>query len=352
MHPPEEWNKTFGGYGYCTSVFQTDDQGYVITGLLSSDVFLLKLDKWGNDIWLRTFGGRGLDWGMYVQQTSDNGFIVIGLTRSFGAGDADVWALKTDENGRELWNRTFGGEKLDEGHASMETDDGGYIILGVTQSFVPEKNDYWVIKIDKDGIETWNYTYGGIGWDLGMAIQQTNDYGYIMTGATDVSPDGSHQVDLGLIKIDGEGRLVWEKTFGTRRFQDQGLSVRQTSDSGYIATGVIKASQDSWEGGDAWVIKTDSQGNKEWDRIFGGFESDIGVSIIETGDQGIVLLGKTDSFGSGEYDLFLLKLDRDGNELWDLTLGGNRNEETMGSSSVQQIFNDGYILVGATESFG
>lgn len=351
-YPPEEWNKTYGGYGCCTSVFQTNDNGYVITGYYYSDVFLLKLDEWGNDIWLRTFGGKGLDWGMYVQQTSDNCFIVIGLTRSFGSGETDVWLLKTDEDGQELWNCTFGGEKLDEGHSGMETDDGGYIILGVTQSFVPEKNDYWVIKTDKDGIETWNYTYGGIGWDLGMSIQQTHDNGYIMTGATDVSPDGSHQIDLGLIKIDSEGMLVWEKTFGTQRFQDQGLSVKQTSDGGYVLTGVIKAFQDSWKGGDAWLIKTDPQGNKEWDKIFGGFESDVAVSVIETSDQGYVVLGKTDSFGAGKYDLFLMKLDNEGDELWDITFGGNRNEECMGSNSVQQILHEGYIIVGATESFG
>jgi hypothetical protein len=350
--PNEEWNRTYNKYGYCCSVQLVDEKDYIITGLQSNDVFLMKIDEYGKELWTKKFGGRSLDWGFCVDQTSDNGFFIIGITDSFGAGGHDVWLIKTDYNGNEIWNRTFGGKKLDEAFSGEQTNDGGYIILGVTQSFVSEKNDFWLIKTDEDGYEIWNYTYGSIGWDIGISVQQTNDGGYIMTGAIDSSVDGSHQIDLGIIKTDPAGNIEWKKTFGDSTLQDQGLCIRQTEDNGFIVVGFRDAYQDSWQGGDVWLIKTDFNGKKIWETTIGGFGSDVGLSLCQTADGGYIISGKTDSFGFGEYDIFLVKTNCNGTQEWDMTFGGNQNEETNGFSCVKQTNDGGYIIVGSTETYG
>jgi hypothetical protein len=351
--PFEDWNKTYGRYGYGCSIQQVNGNGYIITGMASQDIFLKRIDNEGNEIWNKEFGGNGLDMGFCVQQTIDNGFIIFGTTGSFGAGETDVWLIKTDTNGNMQWNKTFGGANLDQGNSGQQTNDGGYVIIGITKSFVSEKNDYWIIKTDVDGNEIWNVTVGGIGWDVGLDIQQTNDGGFILTGIKDVSPTGSHQVDVGLEKIDSNGNLEWEKTFGSvSRRQDQGFSVKQATDGGYIVTGVIDADSDSVENGDLWIIKTDNKGNKQWDKIYAGSNSDVGKSVYQTSDGGYIVLGMTDSYGAGKYDLILLRLDANGNQIWEKTFGGEKDDTIFfGPKSIIQTSDNGFIVIGSTESY-
>jgi len=137
-----------------------------------------------NDEWNRTFGGGDDDWAYFVQQTNDGGYVLVGLTQSFGAGNDDVWLIKTDANGNEIWSKTFGGSKGERGYCVRQTNDGGYIIAGYTMSFGAGGYDAWLIKTDANGNEIWNKTFGKERTDWGYSIQQTSDGGYIIAGYT------------------------------------------------------------------------------------------------------------------------------------------------------------------------
>jgi len=233
--------------------------------------------------WSRTFGGSESDWGFSGQQTSDGGYILLGTTWSYGAGDYDFWLIKTDAAGNKEWERTFGGSDWDWGTSVQQTRDGGYILLGSTCSYGAGEWDFWLIKTDSQGNKQWTKTFGGSEDDQGYSVQQASDGGYILLGYTESYGAGS--ADFWLIKTDSQGTKQWAKTFGGSE-DDWGLSVQQTKDGGYILRGHTY----SYGAGsaDSWLIKTDAQGNKQWERTFGGAEDDQGYSVQQTKDGGYI----------------------------------------------------------------
>jgi hypothetical protein len=310
-----QWAKTYGGTDYddARSVQQTSDGGYVVTGYTYSfgaglsDVFLVKTDASGNIQWAKTYGGTGYDFASSVQQTSDGGYIVTGTTYSFGEG-GDIFLIKTDANGNVQWAKTYGGTDYEFASSIQQTSDGGYILAGLTSSFGAGSYDFFLIKTDAFGNVQWAKTYGEAGGEGASSIQQTSDGGYILAGGT--LSFGAGGSDIFLIKTDANGNVIWAKTYGGTN-SDYAFSVQQTSDGGYILTGYTYSFGAGNE--DIILIKTDANGNIIWAKTYGGTGYDAAYSVQQTSDGGYILAGYTASFGAGSLDFFLIKTDANGN---------------------------------------
>jgi hypothetical protein len=289
----------------------------------------------------RTYGGTDSDRGFAVQQTQDGGYIISGSTWSFGVGQEDIYVIKTDSLGDTLWTKTFGGTNWDRSRSVQQTQDGGYIISGWSQSFGNGLPDVYLIKTDASGDTVWTKVHGGTSADESFCVRQTSDGGYISVGRT--NSYGAGDFDVYLVKTDALGDTMWTKTFGST-FIDYGICVQQTSDQGYVVVGM----NGSLPGGDIYLIKTDSLGDSLWTRTYGGNNSDTGYFVNLTQDGGYIIAGATGSYGAGGNDVWLLRIDGNGDTLWTRTYGGSDYD---GGFAVQEI-QDGYIIGGRTTSFG
>ncbi len=319
--PKEEWSRTFGGpYGDgFWSLQETDEGGCILAGYTASkgegsDLWLVKADREGNPLWNKTFGGSGEDVGYFVKETKDGGYIVTGSTNSFDMGGERLWLLKADSNGSKEWNSIFGGfvsSAGDGGWSADETEDGGYIVTGYTQSYGEGKKDLWLLKTDCRGKELWDKTFGGAEGDVGMSVVETGDRGYILTGRT--ASFGSGGDDIWLLKTDSLGREEWNVTFGGKN-DDVGFQVLDVGD-GYVLMGRTESGSDDER---IILIKTDYQGRKLWDRTYKG---SAGTSLQPTSDGGFIIAGRIDSKDSRR-DGLLIKTDSSGREEWAIPVRG------------------------------
>ena len=335
-----QWNKTYGGPNndYGVSVASTIDGGYIIVGQTDSygagliDVYLVKTDASGNQVWSKTYGGANNDYGYYVALTADLGYIIGGYTYSFGAGGIDVFLVKTDSSGNVQWNRTYGGSSNDYGFHIVQTSDGGYAVLGGTDSYGSGSLDAYFVKTDSSGNMQWNKTYGGPNVDFGRSFVRTMDGGYALAGYTTSSGLGSY--DVYLVKVDVNGNYLWNKTFGGTN-EDRGWSIVQTDDAGYAIAGYT-GSFGAGGTSDVYLVKTDSLGNLQWSKTYGGTGYDVAYSLLLTADGGYAIAGSTYSYGAGNYDMYLVKTEAQGE------FGIARVDSTINTLTFYRGINDVY----------
>ncbi|MCE7990654.1 MAG: hypothetical protein HEP71_01685 [Roseivirga sp.] len=332
------------------TIEQIKGGGYILTGYTTDgehggeDVFLIKTNSKGEPIWKKTFGGQGKDNGWAVRQTDDGGFIVVGYTDSFGNGGMDVYLIKTDFEGDTIWTKTYGGDGDEFGWDVRITEDNGFIIAAQTNSQGNGEVDAYLIKVDKKGDEEWSNTYGGDKTDRVFSVQQTPDGGYVAVGIT-YSYTSINQEDRDgyLLKTDPAGKQVWYKTFGNEAY-DVAHSVTLNDDNGFLITGYGESFAKNGNR-DLYLIKTDGFGESEWIKTYGGVEEERGIKGQQTKDEGFVAIG----FTSENRDVYLIKTNSAGDTLWTRTYG--EKDKVDFGYTVKETYDGGYVLVGHTASF-
>jgi len=350
--PPEvDWERTFSGDStdIAYSVQHTADGGYIYAGqtqsfgALGMDALVVKTDSLGYVDWYHLYGGTGTDKAYTIMQTVSGSYIIVGFTTSSGAGGSDMYLAKLDSQGDTLWTRTYGGVDVDRAHTALLTDDGGYILGGFTRASGGVDGIY-LVKTDGQGDTLWTRVYVGC-HDVNIwNIQRTNDGGYVMAG--DVELNGSSQYDYFLAKTNETGDTLWTRSFGGWD-NDFGSSVQQSLDGGYIVAGwTLSFGAGS---GDIYVVKTDSLGDTLWTRTYGGIYAESATDIQNTRDGGYVIAGNSTSFGTFYSDLYLVKIDANGDTIWTLVYGGDDIECVY---SLDQTIDGGYIIAGYTGNWG
>lgn len=379
-----EWQHSYGGSGsdICRYIQQTTDGGYIGIGWSfsndgdvednngSEDVWVMKLSEMGEIIWEQNYGGTGSDYGTMCLEISDDGYIVVGRTGSVNGdvsgnnGLNDIWVLKLSDAGEIQWEQNYGGSDFENVVSIVQTEDGGYILLGDSKSSNGDVSsnegsvDAWILKLSNMGEIEWEQNYGGSDIDDGRSLIQTLDGGFIFVGrsrSTDGDVGGNNgEYDLWVVKLSEVGEIEWEENYGGSE-SEIGYSIVQTSDEGYIVSGSSSSSDGdvgaNYGSSDLWVLKLSQVGEIEWEQNYGGTEQEFGWvgKIIQTMDGGyLAAINSSSSDGdvaenNGLYDIWLVKLSPTGEIEWEENYGSSSQDYVY---SIQQTNNGNYIIGG------
>jgi predicted secreted protein len=352
--PATEWNKTFGGTSDdgAYDLLQTEDGGYIIAGYTQSfgaggsDFWLIKTDAQGNELWNKTYGGTGDEAAFRVLLANDGGYLLAGWTNSFGAGGYDFWVVKTDANGNCEWNKTYGGTSSDgfrfwggweywPSVAAVDASSGSYAIAGYSQSYGGD----FVAKIDSFGNVVWNKTYASSGdtWLAHHSFIQTSDGGYI------VYDDQWAMDQFRLFKIDGAGNVQWSKTYdgtGWYYYENMGGLIQQ-SDGSYIVVGSVCDGEPTVT---SFLRQISSSGQTKLLRIRNE-PGDHPSAVIQVEDGKYVVTGSIISRGS----FYISEVDETGSTTWLQTYGGFYDSWGW---SIIETSDKGCAAIGTTKSLG
>jgi hypothetical protein len=382
------WSKLFGGSlgDEFNSLTNTPDGGFLMAGHTfsndgdvvgyhptSSDVFLVKVDASGNRQWAKAFGGTWGEFSSTIINTPDGGYAMIGYAFSndgdlngSNIGGNDVWLLKLDAAGNKQWAKNYGGVGSDRGTSIVALPGGGYIIVGYTFSNDLDFTgfhgicDVLAMKLDANGTKVWTKLYGGNNIEEVSSVVATSDGGFVVAGhsfSTNGDVSGNHgNVDAWILKIDANGNKQWSKLYGGST-SDYFTSLIATKDGGYIASGYTLSNDGDVSGNhggtDALIVKIDGNGNKQWAKLFGGTNNDFANSIVTTQNGDYIITGQTisndgDIIGfKGVADAFVLKLNQNGNKQNLKTYGGSAGD---GSNAIVISSDGSYVIAGSSRS--
>lgn len=387
--PAIQWQKAYGGSAsdWLGDVIQTQDGGYLLLGKVSGmnadgdisskhagyDFWLVKTDSLGAIQWEKNYGGDNADEGNSIVAAKDGGYLLFGnsnsgdndVTNNYGL--ADYWLVKVTANGTLSWQKNYCGSGFDVGKTIRATSDGGYIMVGYTNSddhdvsMVKGDRDVWVLKVNATGDIQWEKSYGGSGIDLGNDIQEISGGGYIICGST-TSSDSDLTNNYGLedywlIRITATGAISWQKNYGGN-MADEAFSVAVSDDGGYIVAGSSASNNQDVSGNhggtDAWIVKTDASGAIVWQKSLGGSGDESAMMVQQQAGGKYILAGKTSSVDGDVQglhgtmaDIWVAALYSNGTFRWTKTIGGTSADE---GRVIRETTDGGYIVGGHSES--
>ncbi len=306
------WKKTFGRKrkDIAYAVTRTADGNFVAVGETRSfsklgdpDVYVIKFDTNGKLIWERNFGGEMKDFAKSIVATGDGGVLIAGASESFGDTYLDAYILKVDKNGKEEWAKIVGGERDDIANGIALTTDGGFVIAGVTESYGYQSKDYYIVRFDSHAKQRWTKLVGEESEDIAKGVVATKDGGCVVTGKT--RSYGSKRNDIMVVKIGPSGKMLWQRLFGYKE-KEWMNAITKTENGGFMMAGLT----DSFGHGefDFYVMQLDAEGHSLRGPVYGGEDDDIAHGITRTTTGDYVVVGSTKSYGKGKEDFFIIQL--------------------------------------------
>lgn len=348
--PDSLWSQRFGGQGedICHVVKELDGGGFILAGEMRpvgsnyADLWVIRTDAQGQQLWDAVYGGAHHDRCHDLLVLPDGGFILAGETRSFGMGNLDFWVLRLTATGDTLWTRTLGGPAQDRCYSIAATDDGSFVVAGSSNSFTYGAEDMWLVKLSADGDSLWSSHFGGSQTDVCNAVRQTRDGGFILGGTT-ISFDAGNG-DAWLLRAGRHGDSLWSRVYGQSR-TDACTDLMQTADGGFAFTGYT----DSFGASslDLWVAGVDSMGLPRWNHTFGGGNLEFGWALAQSPTGAILAVGETASGGSGNNDFWGVMLNSSGDSLWNFRTGGTAGDVCY---AVDFCAEGGCVMAGKTFS--
>lgn len=349
--PPDTlWTRTYGGPddddGF--SICFHEDGGYVLTGYTesfgagNSDVYLIKTNHHGDTIWTKTFGGYSDENGRYIIRAADEGYIIVGTTGHYPT-NCGMLVLKTNIDGDSVWTRTYGPSAWTVGYMIQQTFDNGYVICGR----LGNAEGHYLLKTDLSGDTIWTRIYPVSYNACALAVSPTSDGGYIIAGCSGAGTmETSWNVDI--VRTDSEGNHVWTKVYGDRsiNIDDAAYAVREVEGGGYIVGGFTMTLGAG--GADSWLLRIDSEGDTLWTRTYGSIYDEYCLDVLQTSDGGYIMTGFQEIPDRGK-DVYIVRTDQRGDTLWTKTVGGFNDD--LGDQ-ILITKNNQYVIVGYTESFG
>ncbi|MEO0141407.1 MAG: hypothetical protein ABIM88_07680 [candidate division WOR-3 bacterium] len=348
-----EFAMAYGGPGsdYAYSLIRTGDRGFALVGATYSggaggaDLLVIRLDSIGNIVWAKAYGGPGNDLGYSVAEMPDGGLAIVGETRSFGSGGLDILVIRTDPTGNILWARTYGGPLDDQAQSVIVTADSGFAITGISRSYGAGNGDCILLRLNSNGALSWARAYGGSGLDLGASIIESSDGGFLVAGYAFVG-GLDEQADIMVIKTNSSGGVSWARLYGGPS-SDYARGASETSSGDFIVAG----STYSFGSGeyDFMVMKINPSGSIIWARSFGDLDMDYAQGVVSTPEGGCVVVGQTQNYGAGLNDFMFLRLDSYGSLFWARTFGGPNADYPK---AIVPTSDGGFAIAGYSYSFG
>lgn len=329
-------------------IVELADGSYLIAGFTNNqifddmDLYVLKVNSVGDTLWTKSYGGPEPEYAYHILPYN-NFFYILGYSQSYGGGDYDAYLIKINQDGEAIWTKTYGGWGNEEGREIILTSDNHLVFVGSSNSADLADLDIFITKIDLEGNEIWTKYIGGTEKEYGNCIKLCNDGGFIIGGETFSYDRGDG--DAYLIRTNANGDTIWTKTYGGL-LADEIKSIICNADGSF--TMAIRDSSNGSGDIDVEIMKTDSNGNIIWDKVYGSYDKDTPKTIYPTNDNGYIVGAITRSFGLINPDMWLIKLNADGDSIWTRRFGLYDHEHCH---AAKQSSDGGYLSVGHSRSY-
>lgn len=344
------WAKSYGAdkADGVNAVLELSD-GMLVAGSTRSfgsgenDCLILRIDAEGEIVWQYVYGGTANEYCTSLNRAGLDKYLAAGNTKSYGSGDSDGWILEFDGNGNILSQKTLGGDRKDYIAKGLPLSGGGVLVSGSTSSFGAGQFDAWLVRLYDDGQILWQKRCGGEGVEWVYDALETSDGGFVVVGETSSSGEGKN--DLWILRLNNSGEIIWQRAYGGPSY-DWARSVIETEDGVLLVAGTTFSFGSGQA--DVWVIKLSSTGTILWQKCYGGANLDWPARVVAVSQERFLVAGGTYSFGNGNDDLLLFEIDSDGQILRQRTYGG------VGEDYINDCLatDTGFLMAGRTSSVG